>query len=63
METKGSNDRILVKNLGAWLGMITLGKKKPLLARKLDLKELLLDAYGLGRLQAVLPFVAAVLQR
>jgi CCR4-NOT transcription complex subunit 1 len=56
-----SSERSLLKNLGSWLGQITLGRNKPLLMRDLDLKELVCDAYENGRLIAVVPFVCKVL--
>ncbi len=56
-----SSERVLLRTLGAWIGALTLGRNKPILARDLDLKKLLLDAYTRGRLSPVVPFVAKVL--
>ncbi|XP_009951103.1 PREDICTED: CCR4-NOT transcription complex subunit 1 [Leptosomus discolor] len=42
------SDRSLLKNLGHWLGMITLAKNKPILHTDLDVKSLLLEAYVKG---------------
>jgi len=56
-----SSERSLLKNLGSWLGQITLARNRPLLMRDLDLKELVCDAYERGRLIAVVPFVCKVL--
>lgn len=39
-----TSERSLLKNLGSWLGKITLGRDKPVLQRELDLKELLFQA-------------------
>lgn len=39
-----TSERSLLKNLGSWLGKITLGREKPVLQRELDLKELLFQA-------------------
>ncbi len=36
-----ARERSLLKNLGSWLGQITLARNKPVLQRQLDLKELL----------------------
>ena len=55
------SERSLLKNLGAWLGLITLARNKPLLLRDLDMKELICDAYERGLLIAVVPFVAKIL--
>ena len=57
-----SGERSLLKNLGSWLGLLTVGQGKPLLARQLELKSLLLDAYSRGSMIAVIPFVAKVLE-
>eukprot|EP01060_Flectonema_neradi_P028934 TRINITY_DN3906_c2_g2_i1.p1 TRINITY_DN3906_c2_g2~~TRINITY_DN3906_c2_g2_i1.p1 ORF type:complete len:2253 (+),score=559.38 TRINITY_DN3906_c2_g2_i1:214-6972(+) len=57
-----SSERSLLKNLGSWLGLQTIGRNKPLMARDLDLKGLLFDAIQNGRLIAVVPFVAKVLE-
>ncbi|XP_072946619.1 CCR4-NOT transcription complex subunit 1-like [Epargyreus clarus] len=58
------SDRSLLKNLGHWLGVITLGRNQPILHIDLDLKALLLEAYHKGQqeLLYVVPFVAKVLE-
>ena len=56
-----SSQRSLLKNLGSWLGQITLARNKSLLMRDIDMKELICDAYERGLLIAVVPFVAKVL--
>ncbi|XP_045149632.1 CCR4-NOT transcription complex subunit 1 isoform X3 [Echinops telfairi] len=58
------SDRSLLKNLGHWLGMITLAKNKPILHTDLDVKSLLLEAYVKGQQEMlyVVPFVAKVLE-
>ena len=56
-----SSQRSLLKNLGSWLGQITLARNKALLMRSIDMKELICDAYERGLLIAVVPFVAKVL--
>ncbi|XP_062418722.1 CCR4-NOT transcription complex subunit 1 isoform X2 [Pungitius pungitius] len=58
------SDRSLLKNLGHWLGMITLAKNKPILYTDLEVKSLLLEAYlkGQQELLYVVPFVAKVLE-
>lgn len=56
-------DRQLLKNLGHWLGVITIGRDKPILAKDLDLKFLLLEAFYKGQqeLLYVVPFVVKTL--
>lgn len=56
-----TNERTLIKQLGMWLGLLTFSKNKPVLAKDMDLKALIKDAYSRGRMIAVLPFVEKVL--
>lgn len=58
------SDRSLLKNLGHWLGMLTLARNKPILQIELDLKSLLVEAYHKGQqeLLYVVPFVAKVVK-
>lgn len=58
------SDRSLLKNLGHWLGMLTLARNQPIIFTDLDLKGLLLEAYHKGQqeLLYVVPFVAKVLE-
>jgi CCR4-NOT transcription complex subunit 1 len=58
-ETKEKN---ILKNLGNWLGILTLAKNRPILAKDLDLKELLFDAYENGRLGPIVTFVCKILE-
>nr|XP_027201805.1 CCR4-NOT transcription complex subunit 1-like [Dermatophagoides pteronyssinus] len=62
-ETDNFQDRTLLKNLGNWLGMITLAQNKPILTRNLDLKNLLIEAFHKGQLQMffIVPFVTKIL--
>lgn len=59
--TFSNEERRMLRTLGAWIGLITLGRNKPILSRNLDLKKLCLDAYTKGRLFCVVPFVCKVL--
>lgn len=56
------SDRSLLKNLGHWLGMLTLAKNKPILMIDIDLKSLIIEAYAKGQqeLLYVIPFIAKV---
>eukprot|EP00917_Polyrhabdina_sp_WS-2016_P005675 GHVP01012712.1.p1 GENE.GHVP01012712.1~~GHVP01012712.1.p1 ORF type:complete len:1731 (-),score=253.00 GHVP01012712.1:883-6075(-) len=54
--------RTVLKNLGKWLGSITLARNKALLSKQIDLKPLLLDAYDHGRLIAILPLVSMIME-
>ena len=58
------SDRSLLKNLGHWLGLMTLARNIPILMLDLDIKPLIIDAYHKGsqELLYVVPFVAKVLE-
>lgn len=60
--TTSSAERSYLKNLGIWLGQITLARNKPILQIMLDCKELLLQGYETGKLIAVAPFLAKTLE-
>eukprot|EP00123_Amoebidium_parasiticum_P018848 comp24302_c0_seq2/m.45619 comp24302_c0_seq2/g.45619 ORF comp24302_c0_seq2/g.45619 comp24302_c0_seq2/m.45619 type:complete len:1529 (-) comp24302_c0_seq2:771-5357(-) len=57
-----SSERSLLKNLGSFLGQITLARNKPILLKDLALKDLILDGYRRSRLIYVIPFVAKVME-
>lgn len=63
-EAENFSDRSLLKNLGHWLGMLTIGKSRPILALDLDVKKLLIEAYHKGphELLYVVPFIAKILE-
>lgn len=58
------SDRSLLKNLGHWLGMLTLARNLPILFIDIELKALVLEAYHKGQqeLLYVIPFVAKILE-
>ncbi|KAJ3175056.1 hypothetical protein HDU87_006452 [Geranomyces variabilis] len=58
-----SQERSLLKNLGTWLGGITLAKNKPIRHKNLGVKDLLLEGYDSSRLIVVIPFVCKVLEQ
>ncbi|KAJ1462545.1 CCR4-Not complex component, Not1-domain-containing protein [Pelagophyceae sp. CCMP2097] len=60
--TTSTSERSLLKNLGSWLGQITLARNRPILQRSLDVKELLYQGFESGRLIAICPFVAKILE-
>jgi CCR4-NOT transcription complex subunit 1 len=60
--TTSTSERSLLKNLGSWLGQITLARNRPILQIMLDCKELLFQGYETGMLIAVAPFVAKILE-
>ncbi len=64
MATNSFSDRALLKNLGKWLGVITLAKNRPILQRTLDLRSLLFEAFhrGSNEVTLVVPFVAKIME-
>ncbi|KAI9026639.1 CCR4-Not complex component, Not1-domain-containing protein [Phycomyces nitens] len=58
-----SSERTLLKNLGAWLGGMTLARNKPIKHKNIAFKELLLEGYDNNRLIVVIPFVCKVLEQ
>ncbi|VDK66169.1 unnamed protein product [Onchocerca ochengi] len=56
-------DRQLLKNLGLWLGAITIARDHPIVTSDLDMKTLLMEAYYKGQqeLLFVVPFIAKIL--
>uniref|UniRef100_A0A7N0SZB9 CCR4-NOT transcription complex subunit 1-like n=1 Tax=Kalanchoe fedtschenkoi TaxID=63787 RepID=A0A7N0SZB9_KALFE len=57
-----SEERSLLKNLGSWLGKFTIGKNQVLLAREIDPKSLIIEAYEKGLMIAVIPFTSKILE-
>ncbi|ROW03395.1 hypothetical protein VSDG_01209 [Cytospora chrysosperma] len=56
-----STERTHLKNLGGWLGMLTLARDKPIRHRNIAFKQLLIEAHDTKRLIVVIPFVCKVL--
>ncbi|KAL7319889.1 CCR4-NOT core subunit cdc39 [Mucor circinelloides] len=59
---KSSSDRNLLKNLGTWLGRLTIAKNKPIRHKDLSFKDLLVGAYEKNQLAVAIPLVCKVLQ-
>ncbi|KAA8566952.1 hypothetical protein EYC84_010048 [Monilinia fructicola] len=58
---QSSIERSHLKNLGGWLGSLTLAHDRPIKHRNIAFKQLLLEAYDTQRLIIVIPFVCKVL--
>ncbi|RDW72052.1 hypothetical protein BP5796_08086 [Coleophoma crateriformis] len=58
---QSSVERTHLKNLGGWLGSLTLARDKPIKHRNIAFKQLLLEAFDTQRLIVVIPFVCKVL--
>ncbi|KAH8903484.1 Not1-domain-containing protein [Coniochaeta sp. PMI_546] len=58
---QNSTERTHLKNLGGWLGLLTLARDKPIRHKNIAFKDLLTEAYDTKRLMVVIPFVCKVL--
>lgn len=59
---QAGNERNTLKNVGSWLGSITLARDRPIKHKNLSFKELLLEGFDSGRLPVAIPFVCKVLE-
>ncbi|KII88902.1 hypothetical protein PLICRDRAFT_109994 [Plicaturopsis crispa FD-325 SS-3] len=59
---KTSSERAILKNVGSWLGTITLARDRPIKFRNLSFKDLLIEGYDNGRLIVAIPFVCKTLE-
>lgn len=57
-----SEERSLLKNLGSWLGKLTIGRNQALRAKEIDPKALIIEAYEKGLMIAVIPFTSKILE-
>ncbi|PFH49091.1 hypothetical protein AMATHDRAFT_81473 [Amanita thiersii Skay4041] len=55
-------DRITLKNVGSWLGTITLARDRPIKHKNISFKDLLVEGYDSGRLVVAIPFVCKTLE-
>ncbi|CAG8523976.1 14374_t:CDS:10, partial [Acaulospora morrowiae] len=58
-----TSERSLLKNLGSWLGGMTLARNKPIKHKNIAFKELLIEGYDNNRLLVAIPFVCKVLEQ
>ncbi|VUC34335.1 unnamed protein product [Clonostachys rosea] len=56
-----STERTHLKNLGGWLGLLTLARDRPIKHKNIAFKQLLMEAHDTKRLIVVIPFVCKVL--
>ncbi|KAI9844771.1 MAG: hypothetical protein M1837_005304 [Sclerophora amabilis] len=56
-----SIERVHLKNLGGWLGSLTIGRDKPIKHKNISFKDLLIEAYDSSRLIVILPFTCKVI--
>ena len=56
-----STERSHLKNLGGWLGSLTIARNKPIKYKNISFKDLLIEAYDTQRLIIAIPFTCKVL--
>ena len=55
-------ERTTLKNIGSWLGTITLARDRPIKHKNISFKDLLVEGYDSGRLIVAIPFVCKTLE-
>lgn len=58
---QNSTERTHLKNLGGWLGLLTLARDRPIKHKNIAFKQLLIEAHDTKRLIVAIPFVCKVL--
>jgi CCR4-NOT transcription complex subunit 1 len=58
-----TTEKTHLKNLGGWLGSLTLARDKPIRFRNISFIDLLLEGYQTNRLVIVIPFTCKVLMQ
>ncbi|KAK9362606.1 hypothetical protein V1504DRAFT_487975 [Lipomyces starkeyi] len=58
-----STERGRLKNLGCWLGFLTISRDKPIKHKNISFKDLLIEGFDTNRLIVVLPFTCKVLEQ
>lgn len=64
LKGKSINDKKLLnfKNIGAWLGKLTIGKGMPIPIHKLNLRKILIESYtNMNRLNMNVPVIIKIL--
>ncbi|KAH7041928.1 CCR4-Not complex component, Not1-domain-containing protein [Macrophomina phaseolina] len=56
-----STERTHLKNLGGWLGSLTIARDKPIKFKNISFKDLLIEGHDTQRLLIVIPFTCKVL--
>ncbi|KAI9825613.1 MAG: hypothetical protein M1832_000957 [Thelocarpon impressellum] len=58
---ESSTERTHLKNLGGWLGSLTIARNKPIKYKNISFKDLLIQGYDTQRLIIIIPFTCKVL--
>lgn len=60
--TQNESDKKTLKNIGRWLGQLTLARNKPIVMKYMNIKSLLIDAYKNSRFGIIIPLVCKILE-
>ncbi|KAJ5075043.1 ccr4-not transcription complex [Anaeramoeba ignava] len=60
---ENEKERTSLKNMGNFLGLMTLQRNKPILQKYLNIKDILVEGFYQDKLQAIIPFVAKILSK
>lgn len=55
------NGKVFLKNLGSWLGQITLARNRPIMMKDLDVKMLVVEGFENQKLEYIIPLVCKIL--
>ena len=58
-----TSERTQLRNLGTWLGNLTIARDQPIKQNNISFKDLLIEGWQTERLLVVIPFTCAVLQQ
>lgn len=53
--------RATLKNLGTWLGLLTIARNKPIIAKYFNVRETIIQAYDKKQIELIIPFVCKIL--
>ena len=62
-QAQSAAEKTALKNLGSWLGSITLARNQAIKHRNLAFKELLMEGYDGNRLTKAIPFICKTLEQ
>ncbi|ODV95699.1 hypothetical protein PACTADRAFT_58766 [Pachysolen tannophilus NRRL Y-2460] len=62
-ESLTDTERQNLKNLGSWLGRITISRNRPILHQNFSFNDLLVEAFDHKKLSIIIPFVCKVLDQ
>lgn len=54
--------KVFLANLGTFIGLLTVAGNRPLYAKELDIKQLLVESFQCNRIKYVITFVSRILK-